>query len=414
MKAADTPLATDPIAQFRTLVTADSGLARSLSLIEDAGCFIQSAIGSAAAHGIALEAATVQAQIASDPLGLKRWFATPVTEPRWPPAPWLPTNVSAPEGRIFVDWACFGERPLTDPFFEGSIRRALALPFNRMFRLRTRWEDFVGDDAAAQSLEPSGFIFHMSRCGSTLVSQMLAALPQNIAVSEPAPLDAVVQLSRTWTALPAEQHVRHLKAMVAAFGRKRSGAEKRYFIKLDSWHALALPLFRRAFPNVSWVFLYRDPVEVLVSQMHQRGMQMVPEIVPASLYGLPGLDGTSLDSYSAQVLGKICEAAADGLSLGGGLLVNYRDLPEAFWSRILPHFGVDYGAQDSDIMSRAARYDAKAPHAEFVRDSDSKQREATDLIRAEAERHVRGIYRRLEAISTGGATTACPSAAATN
>ena len=69
---------------------------------------------------------------------------------------------------------------------------------------------------------------------------------------------------------------------------------------------------RRAFPNVPWAFLYRDPVEVLVSQMHQRGMQMVPEIVPASLYGLNGFDGGSIDGYSAQVLAKICEAAAGG------------------------------------------------------------------------------------------------------
>jgi hypothetical protein len=385
--------------RFRALVMSDPTLAHALSQIENPDRFVEFVIREAGLHGIALKADAVRAQIHSDPLGLTRWFASPMMEDKWPPRRWLPVNVSAQDGRIFVDWAYFGDRPLTDPFLEGSIRSAQWLPFNRMFRIRTSLDNFVGDSAAAQSLEPDGFIFHMSRCGSTLVSQMLAALPRNVAVSEPAPLDGIVQLSRTWTALPPEQHVKHLKAMVAALGRRRSGAERHYFIKLDSWHALALPLFRRAFPNVPWVFLYRDPVEVLVSQMHQRGMQMVPQIVPAGLYGLQGLDGVSLDGYSAQVLGKICEAAVGGYSLGRGLLVNYRDLPEAFWSRIVPHFGVSYDAQEREIMNRAARYDAKAPHAEFVRDSDAKQREATEIIRAEAERHVRGIYRRLDAIN---------------
>ena len=79
--------------------------------------------------------------------------------------------------------------------------------------------------------------------------------------------------------------------MVAAFGRRRGGRERHYFIKLDSWHTLALPLFRRAFPSVPWVFLYRDPVEVLVSQMRQRGAQTVAEIIPPSFYGIDGSDG---------------------------------------------------------------------------------------------------------------------------
>jgi hypothetical protein len=52
--------------------------------------------------------------------------------------------------------------------------------------------------------------------------------------------------------------------MVAALGQARAG-ETRLFLKLDCWHMRDLPLFRRAFPNTPWVFLYRDPVEVLVS-----------------------------------------------------------------------------------------------------------------------------------------------------
>jgi hypothetical protein len=36
---------------------------------------------------------------------------------------------------------------------------------------------------------PDGFVFHMSRCGSTLVAQMLAVVPDHVVVSEAEPLD---------------------------------------------------------------------------------------------------------------------------------------------------------------------------------------------------------------------------------
>ena len=49
-----------------------------------------------------------------------------------------------------------------------------------------------------------------------------------------------------------------------------------YFVKFDSWNTLDLALIRRAFPDVPWIFLYRDPVEVIVSHMRQRGSQMIP------------------------------------------------------------------------------------------------------------------------------------------
>jgi len=57
-------------------------------------------------------------------------------------------------------------------------------------------------------------------------------------------------------------------------------------VKLDSWHTIALPLFRRAFPAVPWVFLYATPVEVMVSQLRMPGLQMLPEGIGPQLYGI--------------------------------------------------------------------------------------------------------------------------------
>ncbi|MFZ0845397.1 MAG: sulfotransferase [Pseudolabrys sp.] len=394
------PAPQNALGQFRALVMADEALADSLSRTFDAEDFAGLAMSAAGRHGIALAADTIKAEVRPDPLGLTRWAAAPesgsASASTWPPRHWLPIHVIAHGRQIFVDWANFGSQPLTAPFFEDDMRRARSLPFNRLFGYRMTLGDFLKGAADAQSLQPAGFIFHMSRCGSTLVSQMLAALPRNIAISEAAPIDAAVQICRTSPDLPAKQQDELLAAMIAAYGRQRAGCERHYFIKLDCWHALALPLFRRAFPKVPWVFLYRDPVEVMVSQLRELGSQMVPEIVPPSLYGIDNFDAMPSEEYAARVLAKICRMALENIGGSGGLAVNYRELPQAIWTRILPHFGIAFDAVDRELMNAAARNDAKAPHFAFSNDSDAKQRQASGSIRALAERHLGEVYRQLE------------------
>src|ERR1700737_2679800 len=102
---------------------------------------------------------------------------------------WTPVRI-ATTGEPVVDWAIVGE-PFADPFFEQTADRAMQRPFNQVFARRTSFH--VLDDLAAADpgLAPGGFVFHMSRCGSTLVAQMLAAMPWAIVLSEAQPLDAI-------------------------------------------------------------------------------------------------------------------------------------------------------------------------------------------------------------------------------
>jgi len=267
-----------------------------------------------------------------------------------------------------------------------------------MFSYRTTLDDFLATAKLDEALVPDGFIFHMSRCGSTLVAQMLAALPSNIVVSEAVPLNAAVQLSGSLPHLSPDKHVRVLPAMVAALGRRRLGAERHYVIKLDSWHTLALPLFRRAFPRVPWVFLYRDPVEVLVSQMRERGLQLIPGALSPCPFGIENGAGIGGEEYCARALEKICAAALENFGFGRGLAINYDELPDAVWQKILPHFGIACSEEEKAAMRLAARRDAKAPFAEFVSDTNAKQHQATKVIRVAAQRHLDNVYRALEAL----------------
>ena len=325
-----------------------------------------------------------------------------VKETSPPPDGWLPVRASWQDGELYAHWAYFGARRLREPFFEGDVHRCFAEPFNRLFRYVMAVDKLSAWLAARPHLKPSGFIFHMSRCGSTLVSQMLAALDANIVVSEASPIDTVVQARHWRPDLDIERQSRWLAAMIGALGQKRCGDERRYFIKLDSWHTLALPLFRRAFPDVPWIFLYRDPIEVMVSQLRMPGRQMVPEAPGPSFYGIERAYGPgTAEEYYAQVLAKICEAVVPQHRDGGGLLVNYRQLPDALFTAILPHFGVAYGDADCAVMAAAARFDAKAPGFEFASDGKAKQQAVSPAARAATERWLNGIYDRLETLRAG-------------
>lgn len=388
------------------LVLADEGLASTLAGVEQPDIFVERLVANATTRGIALSAQDVHSAIQPDPLGIARFMPTPPDGSQWPPRHWLPVDIVTQSDGIFVDWLRFGPAPLTEPFFEQSIRAALYRPFNRMFRYRMTIDDFIAGaqhrSPLAPSLKPSGFIFHMSRCGSTLVARMLAAAAADIVISEARPIDAAVQLGRA--ANPSDRDAetagsKILQAVILAFSRPRGGGERHAFFKLDCWHALTLPLFERAFPDTPWLFLYRDPIEVMVSQMRERGSQMVPAILSLAEYGIDA-HGVPDDDYCARVLGRICAAAADHLCdrHGLGLAVHYRELPHAVPGRILPHFRVQYGQSELAAMQQAAAYDAKLPRLKFASDGADKQQAATPALRALTERHLGPAIRRLDAL----------------
>jgi hypothetical protein len=373
----------DRFEALRAAVLASPRWQAELGGAADWPTFIARGVEAAASLGVAITAEDLAQRRRDDPLGLLRFEPPPCDAPAAPQPGWLPAQVVWDGRGPAVDWAYFGQRRLKEPLYEGSLRRALATPFNVLFRFRTPIGELGRWSRALPGLRPSGLIFHMSRCGSTLVSQMLAASAANIVVAEAAPIDGVVQLGQPGL----------LAEMIGAFGQIRAG-ETRYFIKLEAWHALALPLFRQALPATPWLFLYRDPVEVMVSQRRQSTAAVAPAPMLSAILG-EDLPYPPDLAQCAQVLGAVCERALAGFGEGGGLAVNYAQLPGALWTRILPHFGVSPSPDERAEMERAARLDAKAPWLEFAADDMAKHQEADDGVRAICAAHLDGPYRRL-------------------
>ena len=273
---------------------------------------------------------------------------------------WIPVSVS----ESAVEWRYLPGRRFTEPFFEDTLGRA-----PRGEPRRTTLEAAAEWVAGHQGLEPSGFVFHMSRCGSTLVSRMLAAVEENRVMSEPLPVDDAIKLGD-----PAA-----LRTVVGALGQPAAG-ETRFFLKFDCWHIHDYELIRRVFPRTPAIFLYRQPIEVLVSQLCEPG-----------LWTLPLTAVVAREQHVAALLEAILRSAlkhADTVRL-----VNYTELPSAVHGL----FGMVWTPAQVECMRRAALWDAKNPYFEFAADSEAKRAAATARAR-EAVVPLTELYKRLEAI----------------
>lgn len=197
---------------------------------------------------------------------------------------WLPIRLWQGDAGWRVDWCWFGERRLTRPFFRDDVDLALRLPFNQAMRRETDVQALLDWHARSPGLSPTTLVFHASRCGSTLVAQLLASQARNIVLSEPPPLDNLLRAARQDPAAAAWQ-ADALRALCSAYGQRRRGDERQLLIKLDAWNIFDAPLLTALYPDAPRVFLYRDPLEIVVSQLRQAGMHRVP-----GLLGATGLD----------------------------------------------------------------------------------------------------------------------------
>ncbi|MFN0314577.1 MAG: sulfotransferase [Burkholderiales bacterium] len=313
---------------------------------------------------------------------------------------WVPAHLYRHQGRMMAEWYRTGSERFHEPFFEESVGRLLRYPFNSLFFKQTP-ASVLGELAAhPPAVKPAGFIFHTSRCGSTLVAQMLASSARNIVISEAPAFDTILRERYAEGGASETDRTQWLQGLMAALGQRRHSEEDRLFVKFDSWSIFELPIIQRAFPAVPWIFLYRNPIEVLVSHMRRRGVQMVPGMLPPEMFGLDRDDAVQMqaEEFCARALRALLESALRNLGVGHGLLVNYADLPGSMWSEILAHFGVSWSEIERKSMAAAAQLDAKNPIQAFNPDAATKLSAAGAQLAIENEKHSLPVYEQLEAV----------------
>ena len=307
---------------------------------------------------------------------------------------WIPIRIYWRAGEPIVEWCYLGGTPLADPFLVASIQKTLNTPFGSLFRRHTRMSDLQRWRELSPGLPPAGFIFHSSRCGSTLITRMLAQLSENLVLSEPESVSAIVYSQLRAPRASPEQRVEWLRNIVSALGQRRGG-ERRLFVKVEPRDIFMLPLFRVAYPEVPWLFVYRDPIEVLVSNLQQPPAYLAGGLPPAAGVDLSG--AREPDEYVAATLGALMERALAAFPDPRGMLVHYRELPDAVWGSVARHFGLTFTPAQIAAFRESARFDAKRPDRPFAPDGERKRAEASPRALALAGRWIEPHFARLEA-----------------
>lgn len=318
---------------------------------------------------------------------------------------WTPIRLSWDGPRATVDWCLTDGVPFTDPFFDQTVETCLRHPARLLFRRETGLEEvgrFVDDHPG---LPPAAFIFHMSRCGSTLTAQMLAAVPEHLVLSEAGPIDRVLRAHWARPQIGDDDRCTWLRWMVGALGQPRDDRQRRLFVKFDAWSVIDLPVVRRAFPDVPWLFLYRDPVEVLVSQSQRLGAHVIPGVLPPALIGMSTVEVASSPpvEYRARVLARICDAALRHRDDPLATFVEYRQLPGFVVSDFPRLCSLRFDDADVERMLAAARRDGKNPAIPYEDDTGRKQALASPALRLAAERWLAPLYDLLEEARAGHA-----------
>jgi hypothetical protein len=309
-------------------------------------------------------------------------------------AAWTPIRVADHPSGPIVDWCHLAGIGFDDPFLTETVQQALRHPFRLLFRHETPLDAVEALVDERPGLPIAGFVLHLSRCGSTLVTQALGDLPDVLTVSEPAAAGDVLLLDA-----PAAHQARWLRAVIGALAQPRSATQQACVVKLDAWAVFDRPVLRAAFPDVPWIFLHRDPLEVLASHHRHRGFHMIPGAIPTpQLLGAGEPAPADLDEYGALVLGRLAAAARqhgdDGL-----LLVDHADLPGALVDAIAPHFGIALDDARQAVVLGATARDAKNPELPYVDDRAAKRAAPSEAARAAIDRWARPAYDELIALA---------------
>lgn len=129
-------------------------------------------------------------------------------------------------------------------------------------------------DSEVSVMSPKGFVFHESRCGSTLVANTLAVThPESTRVySESGPPIQALQscglhMNGAKSICSIEQAALLFRDVIYMMGRSDSSEEKNVFFKVQSIGTKNIDVFQKAFPRTPWIFVYRDPVHVMMSHL---------------------------------------------------------------------------------------------------------------------------------------------------
>jgi hypothetical protein len=249
-------------------------------------------------------------------------------------------------GDLVITFADLPAEQFVDPFSEWTIERCRPHVWHERLRLAEQ------EKLAFTSRRPSGLIFHVARCGSTLVTQMIAECTGVTAYSEPTALNDLLYPQPDGT-MPSSIEINALIALLGAH------AGRPFVIKCRSWHSLFMMQIVQATYGVPWTFLHRDLVEVAVSVLLKPPTWLRSRALDPNPFQ-PFSNASAMISdneYIARMLGSFI--ASVPLLGGHGTIIAYDTLPKSAIG-LAKTFGLPLTSRDRSAMLSRAHFYSKS------------------------------------------------------
>jgi hypothetical protein len=318
---------------------------------------------------------------------------------------WLPVDFMISPQMVSVRWIEFGDQCLTEPFFQWTLRRLRSRRPPAPERV-TDLSTFLSIANEAPAVTPSGIIFHVSRCGSTLVANALRTADRIAIISEAGPFGKFFG-PQTFRNSPFpvdgwdEARRMFLDSLTRLYARHAAQMDSRIVLKCHAASILWISLVRRVWPDVPFLIIIRDPVEVMMSNLLGPSGWMRARYVSLegrTLFGWSGIDVQNMpaEEYCARGVGRFCDAARRQID-EKCRVIDYSDLNRSNISKISKFFNISLPI-DSEEFTQVFETYAKDPKRMRPHQDDraGKQREASDLVKQAARRWAQEPYGKLK------------------
>jgi ribosomal protein L16 Arg81 hydroxylase len=313
---------------------------------------------------------------------------------------WLPIRIL--EGRSHVRWINVGEAPLSKPFLTQSIADLRANDPKHISKT-TRLDSLIN---FPEEMRPSGFIFHISRCGSTLISNALRGIEGVRVISEPAIVGQVLSplkdIGFSERRERAERNsLKLLRGIMRSYGQRAMPNSKALVVKLSSWNILFAKLFRTLWPEVPCIVIVRNPIEVMVScldgppgWMRRRSGLKNTDVQLEMQHA--NIANVSDEEYCARMLGTFM-ISAESIVDDKCRVVDYSRIDIQMIRSIASHFDIQTTEADGERIARSFEVYSKDSTGtqEFVSDSETKKKRASEAMIASVAQWAQEPYDRL-------------------
>jgi hypothetical protein len=327
---------------------------------------------------------------------------------------WLPISIKLGAFPAFlsdavVRWLEFGSRRLTEPFFRHTVEN-LRMSSPNVPELDADITSIVWEGSRNRGARPCGFIFHMSRCGSTLVCNALKALTHVQIAAEASSITTLLMPFPLDTHLPLDHERENRErgaladCLIPQFICYRTGHPERTIVKFASQNSLFISVIRSLWPDVPCLFIVRNPTEVMVSNLKGGALNRFAEN-PAMARAMCGvgasakLDDVSPEEFCGLVLGRYLQAATLEQSSRFSV-IDYDNITPSVVCELTEFFNLEI-QERPDCLNNIFNYYSKDPTGSlrFYDDRLSKRRVASAAVLAAAQTLTSTYYESLRARS---------------